>query len=132
MYPEAFKKTWNKMKINMNDVEFVNNIILEVLKNNLDQYKVNLSNLNNKQDELPEGEWKNGVSLYNKLDVKDKDKFISFLKLSITDTVSNLLGIIDGVSYLKGQEENFQFLYKGKKLNGNLQDIFLEEIENES
>ena len=116
----------------MNDVEFVNNIILEVLKNNLDQYKVNLSNLNNKQDELPEGEWKNGVSLYNKLDVKDKDKFISFLKLSITDTVSNLLGIIDGVSYLKGQEENFQFLYKEKKLNGNLQDIFLEEIENES
>jgi hypothetical protein len=51
--------------------------------------------------------------------------------LSITNTVSNLLGIIDGVSYLKGQEENFQFLYKGK-LNGNLQDIILEEIQDES
>jgi hypothetical protein len=42
------------------------------------------------------------------------------------DTISNLLGILDGVSLLDGFRGHFQLTYEsGHVLNGDLQDIFL-------
>jgi len=51
----------------------------------------------------------------------------------MVDTVSNLFGIIDGTSLLETYREEFSLTY-GKdttRLNGDLQDLFLEAEETE-
>ena len=48
------------------------------------------------------------------------------------DTVSTFLAVLDGVQFLEGQDEELVLLYNKKKINGDLQDIFLAEVEEDS
>ena len=49
----------------------------------------------------------------------------------MVDTLSNVFAVLDGVSMLSGQEEDFVLSHQGKRLNGDLQEIFLSQEEDE-
>ena len=67
--------------------------------------------------------------------MNDGDRAVLFeiMRQVTVDTVSNLFGILDGASALEGPREDFVLTSQpdNRKLNGNLQDLFLEAEERE-
>lgn len=67
------------------------------------------------------------VRFYQSLNEKQKKLFFYLIQNSLSDTISNVFGWLDGVYYLENQTENVELTF-GKsriKLNGYLQDIWL-------
>jgi hypothetical protein len=71
--------------------------------------------------------WKRALTLYNSLGGQDRYLFFEIVRQIMVDTISNLFGILDGVSSLGGISEDFILTSKsdGLKINGDLQDIYL-------
>ena len=77
--------------------------------------------------------WQNAISLYESLDNNQKEVFFSIIRQTAIDTVSNVLGVIDGSTYLEEMDGELNLLSgTGVKLNGDLQGFFLEQEEIES
>ena len=77
--------------------------------------------------------WQNAISLYESLDNNQKEVFFSIIRQTAIDTVSNVLGVIDGSTYLEEMDGELNLLSgTGVKLNGELQGFFLEQEEIES
>jgi hypothetical protein len=75
--------------------------------------------------------WQKAISFYNELDINQKESLFSIIRQTTVDTVSSVLGIIDGSTYLEGAEGEFTLLSNNReKLNGELQNFFLEQEEN--
>lgn len=68
-----------------------------------------------------------GVRFYQSLNENQKNLFFYLIKNSISDTISNVFGWLDGVYYLENQTENLELKFEksGNKINGCLQDIWL-------
>ncbi len=111
----------------MTPENFVKRIIEDIINADWNSYR----DLFNKTDmkDVTDEYWKRAIVFYSKLDVKDKDVFFSILKQIIIDTISSMLGLLDGVFRLKNQDEAFELKYSGVKLNEYLQDIFLSNVE---
>jgi hypothetical protein len=77
--------------------------------------------------------WKRALTLHRSLSESDRAVLMEIIRQVTTDTVSNLFAILDGVSTLEGAREDFVLTSKSdnRKLNGNLQDLFLEAEEGE-
>jgi len=78
--------------------------------------------------------WVRALSLYATLGAEQREALFEIMRQVIVDTISNVFAILDGVSELEDQEEEFS-LFAGngtEQLNGELQDIFLELEEDES
>ncbi|WP_446011593.1 hypothetical protein [Candidatus Electrothrix sp.] len=82
-----------------------------------------------KIDEVTDNNWKVALEVYNGLDDRSKSLFLSFVRQVMTDTLSNLFAILDGSAWLEQQEDDFVLSHTGTKLNGDLQNIFLEKEE---
>nr|WP_106781349.1 hypothetical protein [Lysinibacillus timonensis] len=74
-----------------------------------------------------------GVRFYQSLNENQKNLFFYLIKNSISDTISNVFGWLDGVYYLENQTENLELKFEksGNKINGFLQDIWLALEEGE-
>ena len=70
--------------------------------------------------------------MYKGLTDADKLVFFKVIKQIEIDTVSNILALLDGVTSLEGQDDEFNLSFKktNEKINGDLQDLFLEFDEN--
>ncbi|MCY9549866.1 hypothetical protein [Lysinibacillus xylanilyticus] len=68
-----------------------------------------------------------GVRFYQSLNESQKNLLFYLIKNSISDTISNVFGWLDGVYYLENQTENLELKFEksANKLNGSLQDIWL-------
>lgn len=77
--------------------------------------------------------WKRALVLYRSLSYADRTILFEIMRQVRIDTVSELFGILDGVSTLEGPREDFVLTSQSdnQKLNGNLQDLFLEAEERE-
>ena len=72
--------------------------------------------------------WKRALTLHRSLSDGDRAVLFEIMRQVTVDTVSNLFGLLDGASALEGPREVFVLTSQpdDRKLNGNLQDLFLE------
>ncbi|RYC37102.1 hypothetical protein [Pectobacterium zantedeschiae] len=105
--------------------KFVGSIFNEILEDNFIRYKNSLSKV---PDE--------GVDVYAKarralsqLSDEDKEAIFNFFKITITDTASIILGTIDGSHFPSGIDNDFKLIYGDEEIQGELQDLFIEKVE---
>jgi hypothetical protein len=73
--------------------------------------------------------WKQSLNLYNNLSKDNKEVLMNIIEQTMIDTISNIFGIIDGSSTLNGCNIKTKLLLDGKDTDGELQDTFLEYVE---
>lgn len=113
----------------MKPEDFVNSIRKSILNENIDIYRVLFKNT--KIDEATDPYWKEALNFYNKLDDQSKEVFFKIVRQISADSISNILGVLDGSSHLENQSKDFKLVEEGSPdiINGDLQDIFLQEEE---
>jgi hypothetical protein len=114
----------------MNSIDFVKEVRKVVLEENFTIYKDLFEN--SELSTVTNNYWKEALSFFHKLDADSKKIFFEILRQIEVDTISNIFGVLDGVSRLEGQQENFKLVTENstEAINGELQDRFLELEEN--
>ena len=92
----------------------------ELYRNQLDS-----SNINKVKEEY----LKQVLGIYINASEEKKNALIDFIKLVMIDTISNVLGIIDGSSTLNGCDAEIKLYLNDADTEGELQDLFLEYVE---
>ena len=110
----------------MNPQEFISCIRREVLDANLAMYKQGFehsASITTKQD----SRWPRMATLYQSLTEQQQVQLMEAIRQVMEDTLSNVLGILDGSTLLENHRGSFHLTYddKPEELNGELQDIFL-------
>lgn len=112
----------------MNDVEFVNSLKKEIM-DDLSRY---FNTLNTPPIEGGYEPWNDSKELYSQLNEKQRKELKTFVRLVMTDTLSNVFAKLDNVSSFAEQEGFFELTLNGKTISGDLQEIFLMQIEEEN
>ena len=87
------------------------------------------------QSTSPEGAtdpyWVKALTMYQDMTEEQKSVLFEIVRQVMSDTVSNVMGILDGVSTLDGADDELVLAAKnsGELLSGDLQDLFLEMEE---
>ena len=112
--------------------DFVSQIRKSVIEENLSIYKDLFASTNVENTSDPH--WVRALGLYANLNSDDKGVLFALIRQVMVDTISNVFAILDGVSQLEGQQGEFTLLANSsaERLNGELQDGFLELEENAS
>lgn len=110
--------------------EFVKRIYDTVIMEHINIYKDLFENTEVQNNTV--SYWKDAIKFYNELDDSKKVIFYDILKQVITDAISEIFGIIDGSSTLKGGNLKIQMKIEGEDTEEELQDIFLMYIEEHS
>ncbi|WP_312319863.1 hypothetical protein [Stenotrophomonas sp.] len=76
-------------------------------------------------------EYAGATAIYQSLDREGQVALLQLLKVVSVDTASQLLGNLDGSSYISGIEADFSVKYDGVDVTGYLQDSFLGTVEDE-
>ena len=71
--------------------------------------------------------WRQARALYHRLDAKDKETLFAIIESTIVDSVSTVLGMLDGST--AGSVVDVQVMLDGKAREGELQDAFLAHVE---
>ncbi len=110
----------------MNDI-FVKSLYESIVKENIQLYKDMYQTPRNpfKGD----GYWKVTSSFYHSLTIEDKDILMKIIEQTMIDTISNILGAIDGSATLQNCSLEPKLLLDAIDTEGELQDSFLEFIE---
>ncbi|MDX1999365.1 MAG: transposase [Thermoanaerobaculia bacterium] len=111
----------------MTDRDLVEGISREVVAENLQIYRRLFQETS--LAETKDAYWKSALSLYAELSDNQRGQLFKIIHQTIIDTISNMFGLIDGVSSLTGQTEALSLLHGEVHLEGDLQDLFLERIE---
>ncbi len=81
-------------------------------------------------DKASDPYWKRALVLFGQLSPAQRLVFFEILQQVSIDTVSGVLGVIDGSSYLANRTEDLVLTTaEGRKLSGDLQDLFLAQAE---
>lgn len=109
--------------------ELVKILNRDVIRGNLELYQNLLENTNEATDPV----WKGILPMYINFSREEKEVFLKFLKIVEINTLSHVLGILDGTTHVDDIEEDFILITENKneKINEGLQDLFLELIEEE-
>ena len=59
----------------------------------------------------------------------DRNIIEKLIGIVIVDTISSVFGILDNISYFSSERKDFLLSYDGVKLTGDLQALFLSEVE---
>jgi len=113
----------------MKPEELVKILNRDVIKGNLELYQSLLETTN----EATHPVWKGILPIYINFSREEKEIFLKFLKIVEVNTLSHVLGILDGTTYADGIEQDFILTVENdnRKINEDLQDLFLELIEEE-
>ena len=98
----------------------------EIINENLEIYKGLFTDYS--PSEIKDPYFIDATSFFNTLPDEHKKIFFSILRQVMIDTISNVLGVIDGSSSLAEHDGNFSLLYEGKPIK-YLQDYFLSQFE---
>lgn len=106
---------------------FVKSLYESIIKENLelDRHLYETTKVGPKTDEY----WRAAIGFYNSLTVENKDILMRIIEQTMIDTISNMLGVIDGSSTLKDCSLEPKLLLDSNDTEGELQDLFLEFIE---
>ena len=72
---------------------------------------------------------KQTMGLYGSLTDENKNALMKIIEQTLVDTISNMLGVIDGSSTLKDCSLEPKLLLDSNDTKGELQDSFIEFIE---
>ncbi|WRP06242.1 transposase [Rossellomorea aquimaris] len=110
----------------MNDT-FVKSLYESIVKENLNLYKdlIETTNVTPKTHDY----WKEAISFYDSLSYENKNTLMRIIEQTMIDTISNMLGVIDGSSTLKDCSLEPKLILSSIDTEGELQDSFLEFIE---
>ena len=70
------------------------------------------------------------LDLYNSLSVRQKEFFFDIIRTVMIDTLSGVFGVIDGSTGLNGGNMDIKMYIEGEDTEEELQDTFLEFVEN--
>lgn len=110
----------------MNEV-FIRSIYKTIVEENKELYRNLFNNIT--IDEASDEYWKQSLNLYNNLSQQNKDILINIIEQTMIDTISNILGIIDGTSTLNGCDIEPKLFLNNNDTDGELQDLFLGYVE---
>lgn len=110
----------------MNEI-FIKSIYKNIVEENKYLYKNLLENID--IDKANDEYWKQSLKLYNNLSRDDKGILMNIMQQTMIDTISNMLGIIDGNSALSECDAELKLYLNGNYTDGELQDLFLEYVE---
>ena len=110
----------------MNDL-FVKSLYESIVNENLQLYKdlYETTNVTSKTDDY----WKKAIGFYDSLTDENKDMLMNIIEQTMINTISNMLGVIDGSSTLNDCSLEPKLLLDSIDTEGELQDLFLELIE---
>jgi hypothetical protein len=107
----------------MNDREFVDIIRRCIIEENLAYY----TNIMESDEHIGKG-LDDFTLLYRSLPLEMREVFIRTVKRVEVDTISNILGILDGSSAIADYRGEFSLHYdEGQNITGDLQDFFLSD-----
>lgn len=116
----------------MDSLKFIKGIKESVIDSNFLIYQ----NIFKNTDKLKvtDDYWIKALAFFDSLNTEQKSALFNVIHQVQVDTVSNFLSVLDNISVLPDQLEDFALMLPNstKPLNGDLQDIFLanEELEN--
>nr|WP_214818191.1 transposase [Exiguobacterium sp. s59] len=107
--------------------EFVKSIYETVIKESLAELKetYRTSEITSNMEEY----WRQALGLYQGSDNEGQETLLKIMEQTMIDTVSHMLGIIDGSSTLNDSELEPILLLDSQDTENELQDTFLEFIE---
>ena len=108
----------------MRENEFIARVRDGVIEQNLRVYS---ELLRKPPASIRDPRWKVIAASYARMDDDQKAAVAVLIRQVIVDTLSNVFGILDGSSLLKGFRDSFVLSYgpDGERLNGDLQDLLL-------
>ena len=106
--------------------KFVDCLLDGIVKENLTMYK---EILDTPLTEVTDKYWQEVITLYNSVDKDKKLTIIEIFKQVMIDTISNILGIIDGNVSLGDFEHELKLRIDDVEVEDSLQDTFLESAE---
>lgn len=74
-------------------------------------------------------EFSGGAAVFQSLGREHQLALLELFKVVAVDTASQLLGNLDGSSYIEGVEGDFSVQYEGDDVTGYLQECFLGKVE---
>ncbi|WP_316572396.1 transposase [Neobacillus sp. YIM B06451] len=107
--------------------EFVKSLYKSIIEENIELYKGLFETTN--PTGVTDKYFEEALGLYQSLNKEHKEVFFKIIEQTMIDTVSNILGIIDGSSTLIDSALEPKLLLDSKNTEGELQDSFLEFIE---
>lgn len=107
--------------------DFVKALYVAIVKENLQLYKdlYETTNVTPKTD----SHWKKNISFYHSLSEENKAVLMEIIEQIMIDTISNMLGIIDGSSTMKNCSLEPKLLLDSIDMEGELQNSFLEHVQ---
>ncbi|MBI3204444.1 MAG: transposase [Myxococcales bacterium] len=105
---------------------FVAALRAAVIEENVDTYRELLASTS--PETATDAYWRRALAFYRVLDEDQRAVLLDIMRQVAIDTVSNVLGILDGVSGGAATREDFVLVSASDecRLNGSLQDLFLE------
>lgn len=113
----------------MKKEEFIKKLYDSIVRENKVIY-TDLFN-NTKIEEVTDDYWIEALKFYDGISEDSKEVFFKIIKQIEIDAISNFLGILDGTVTLGDEIIDVDVLFKEnqEKINGDLQDLFLEYDE---
>ena len=107
----------------MEAIEFITKIKERVVDNDNEVYK----NLLDTTIEAKDPTWQGILPIYKGMSENQQILFLQFLRMIQVNTVSHILGVLDGTTNLTENGETFVLKTEEQEelINGDLQDIFL-------
>lgn len=111
----------------MEALEFVKKLKERVIENDNKVYQ----NLLDTTIEAKDPIWQGVLPTYKNMNKDQQAAFLRFLRMIQVNTLSHILGVLDGSTTLSENDVNFilKTVEKDELINGDLQDIFLEMEE---
>jgi hypothetical protein len=111
----------------MEAIEFVKKLKDRVIENDNKVYQNLLDTTIRAEDPI----WNGILPIYKNLDKSQQLAFLQFSRMIQVNTLSHILGVLDGSTTLGDNVENFilKTEEKADQINGYLQDLFLEMEE---
>lgn len=112
----------------MTSEHFAAGLMQSVVDDNVSTYRELFANT--LPDDASDPYWKRSLALYHTLTPDQQSVFFEVIRQVSVDTTSNVLGVIDGVNFIAGGDEEFTLIYgRDQKISGDLQSLFLVEEE---
>jgi hypothetical protein len=108
----------------MNDHEFVTALHQDIVDNNWHTYRQLFTE--SEPASATDPYWHAALLLYADLDPAGRETLLRIVRQVMVDTLSNVLGLLDGVTALEQQDGELALTLSGQRLDGTLQDQFLE------
>ena len=117
----------------MKTEDFVAAVKANVVDENVETYEHLFSTTD--RNGVTDPYWARALALYDELDSDARRVLLEAVRQVVIDTVSNVLGVLDGSSTLAGYDVNFSLRTVpdgGENMAGYLQDAFLALVEQEA